>query len=120
MAKICFLEDALCQNTQLVLASSKEEISTALDNYIKLQFNSMLQSRGNKDSVEAQKFQLGFYHYSRAPFIAIVVLIIDLEEQTRFVKAQSEHQSWMMRNPTLSYFQLNSQSDHTNHSHHGL
>lgn len=71
----------------------------------------MLLSRGNK---------WGFYRVLRALFVAIVVLIIDLEEQTRFAKAQSEHQSWMMRNPTLSYFQLNSQSDHTNHSHHGL
>lgn len=61
----------------------------------------------------------GFIAVLRALFLAIVVLIIDLEEQTHFAKAQSEHQSWMMRNPTPSYFQLNSQSDHTNHSHHG-
>lgn len=45
--------DALCQNTLLLLASSKEEISTAPVNYIKLKFNNMLQSQGNKDRITA-------------------------------------------------------------------
>lgn len=52
----------------------------------------------------AKKLQRGFHCYQRVLFLPTVALIMDLEEQTSLAKAQSEHQSQMMRNPAPSYF----------------